>query len=296
MTTTATATLETVRQQIETAFPFSVDRLPLSGPDGLRTPHYGLFRSDNGDSVGNAVRRGYTPHTTDDVAALCEAAAESFDGIPVQVSTAWRDGHNVVVAPTRDYRRECYDAGDTVWPRLIVSAGYGGSAFSATLGLYRDACRNLQIVRSAGFNYSRKIRHTAHLRTKMPALISTFRQLAGGWDNVCETVAAMQRREVQLGDFIAEVYPLPGDASRRTVESHRQRCRKIVQRIARERQQLGRGLGNLEIASAWEAFQGVQGYVQHDQRRHGRPSPIDRALMALDDAAVARAQQLALAS
>ena len=37
----------------------------------------------------------------------------------------------------------------------------------------------------------------------------------------------------------------------------------------------------------WMADNGIQGYVQHDQRRHGRPGNFARALLALDDAAAA---------
>ena len=58
-----------VSDAVRAAFPFTVDKLPLGGPDGLRTPHYGLFRSDNAACVGVAVRKGYEPHTTDDVCA-----------------------------------------------------------------------------------------------------------------------------------------------------------------------------------------------------------------------------------
>lgn len=291
-----TLTADSVREQIAAAYPFTVDRFPLSGPDGLRTPFYGLFRSDTLAPVGNPVRKTYEQHTVDDISALAEAAAAGFDGVPVQVSTAWRDGEVVVIAPTANYRREAFDAGDTVWPRLIISAGYGGSAFCAQLGVYRDVCRNLQIVREAGHSFSRRIRHTARLRERMPSLIDTFRELANGFDRQLETIAAMQQRQVDLGAFIAKVYPLANNASNRTVNSHRDRCRAIVSRIYTERQRLGRGLGSMELASAWEAYQGVQGYVQHTQRRHGHPSQIERALIALDEPAVARALELALAS
>ena len=50
--TTMTANaIESVRE----AFDFTVEKFPLSGPDGLKTPFYGLFRSDNSKLVGNAV-------------------------------------------------------------------------------------------------------------------------------------------------------------------------------------------------------------------------------------------------
>ena len=64
----------------------------------------------------------------------------------------------------------------------------------------------------------------------------------------------------------------------------------------RERQQTGRPTGSPGIVTAWEAFNGVQGYVQHDAKRHGRPSEFTRAIVALRDPAVVRAHDLAMAS
>ena len=38
--------------QVRAAFDFTVDKFPLSGPDGMRTPWYAMFRSDNNEVVG----------------------------------------------------------------------------------------------------------------------------------------------------------------------------------------------------------------------------------------------------
>ena len=47
---------------VKAAFNFGVDKFPLSGPDGMRTPEYGLFRDDTAEYVASrAVRKGYTP-------------------------------------------------------------------------------------------------------------------------------------------------------------------------------------------------------------------------------------------
>ena len=51
------ATEITVLDSVKAAFPFSVDKYPLSGPDGMRTDLYGLFRSDNAEHVGKAVSK-----------------------------------------------------------------------------------------------------------------------------------------------------------------------------------------------------------------------------------------------
>jgi hypothetical protein len=128
----------------------------------------------------------------------------------------------------------------------------------------------------------------------------TFAQLVAGWDGVVETAQEMDSRQVNLAHFMRQVYPLSSDATERTRRSSERRVESIIRRIVRERQLTGRR--DLRIAtdgtyrvSAWEAFNGVQGYVQHDMSRHGRPNNYMRAVVALDDASVSRAPELALA-
>ncbi len=59
-----------ISETIRDSFSFAVDKFPLSGPEGMRTPEYGLFRDDTGEYVtGRAVRKGYIPHQTEDVLA-----------------------------------------------------------------------------------------------------------------------------------------------------------------------------------------------------------------------------------
>ena len=294
----ATVSDSTIAARIAEAFPFSVDKLPLAGPEGLRTPHYGLFRGDNAECIGVACKRGYEPHTVDDVAALAEAAADAFPG-ETNVHCLFRDGHYVTVQPSREHRAAIFGERDNIWPRLVVRAGYDGRAFRATLGYYRDACRNLAMIRAAGNSVDANIRHTHHLREKLAELQHVFRRLAAGWDGVVETARTLDSREVDMAEFLRQVYPIPEDASRRTRGSHDRRVEKIIRRIVRERLTTGRPdlrtHGRTYLVSAWEAFNGVQGYAQHDMPRHGRPSEITRAIVALDDAAVARALDIALA-
>ena len=48
MTTVSTSAAD----QVRSAFDFTVDKFPLSGPDGMRTPWYAMFRSDTSEVVG----------------------------------------------------------------------------------------------------------------------------------------------------------------------------------------------------------------------------------------------------
>ena len=70
-----------VSASVRSAFDFTVDKFPLSGPDNMSTDQYGLFRSDTGYLTGvKSISSQYVPHTTDDVCALVEAASVAFDG------------------------------------------------------------------------------------------------------------------------------------------------------------------------------------------------------------------------
>ena len=86
---------DTIAETVRKAFDFEVMKLPLSGADNHYTPWYGLFRDDTGDYVGSgSISERYVPHTSDDVCALVEAAANIFDG-EVDLQCHFKDGHYV---------------------------------------------------------------------------------------------------------------------------------------------------------------------------------------------------------
>ena len=114
--------------KVKEVFDFSVDKFPLSGPDGMATPWYGLFRSDTGTVVGQGSKTDrYQPHQTDDVLALVEAAQEAFE-TDVKVDCHFRDGHYVSIAPTDGHRRSIYERDrngtNTIFHRIFISPGY----------------------------------------------------------------------------------------------------------------------------------------------------------------------------
>lgn len=282
-----------VAAKVQEAFAFSVDKFPLTGPDGLRTPHYGLFRSDTGECVGrSSVSVRYVPHETADIVALVEAAGTAFGGV-ADVRTHFHDGHYVAVQPSREYRVSVFGTKDNVFPRLIIDAPYGGAgAFDATLGLYRDMCRNMSILRQvSGTNVS--IRHTGGLRDQMDELVAAFGQLESSWANLSAVMRGMEERRVRLAEFLSAVYGEPNELDGRALTMHRNRTEAIVRRVLRERAISGRGDLNREaVVTGWEAWNGVQGYVQHDATRRGNPSEMARIVRAMNDGAVARAERL----
>ena len=286
-----------VSAKIRDAFNFSVDKFPLSGPDGMSTPLYGLFRSDTSSLVGSkSVTARYHPHTTDDVLALSEAAENAFDD-NIDVRCHFRNGHYVDVKPNLAQRKAVYGTADNIWPRVLIRAGYDGESFRASLGYFRDACDNMAMMSMVN-GTSVCIRHTSGLRGKMNDLIATFNTLKNSWSNLTDVVDQMQSREVVLQDFLNQLYPQPEQAEGRAVTVHRNRTESIVRRVMRERLTTGRpSIGADYKISAWEAYNAIQGYVQHDaQARKGFTGDFDRIIRAANDITVRKAERLAIAA
>jgi len=285
-----------VATKVSEAFDFTVDKFPLSGPDGMHTPWYALFRSDTDSVVGNgSVTSRYVPHQTDDVLALVESAAEAFDG-EIDAQCYFTNGHYVSIQPTQHARLSVFGQNDNVWPRVIINAGYDGKAFRATMGYYRDACRNLAMMtKVSGTTVS--IRHTSGLRCKMDDLIATFSVLKDSWATLSDVIQNLESREVQMTEFLNAIYPEPAtDATQRAATVHRMRTEAIFKRLQSERFRTGRDPMTSEFrVSAWEAYNAVQGYVQHDaQAKTGFKSDFARILRASRDANVRKAESLVL--
>ena len=291
-----------VSASVRKAFDFSVDKFPLSGPENMKTDQYGLFRSDAGYLTGvKSVSPRYVPHTTDDVCALVDAAGEAFDG-EIECKTHFRSGHYVNIVPTDGERRSVYGTSDNVFPRIIINAGYDGKAFAATMGYYRDACSNLAMMRKVN-GTTVSIRHTSGLRGHMDSLIATFNTLKESWGNLTDVIQSLESVEVRMVDFLDQIYGRPTDEQLalaatgqavRAVTTHENRTKAIWKRLNDERFKTNRPTLT-DTVSAWEAFNGVQGYVQHDaQSKAGFKGEFDRILRASRDANVRQAESLVL--
>ena len=284
-------------QIVRDTFNFSVDKFPLAGPDNMATPFYGLFRSDNQQvATDRSVSKQYVPHTTDDVCAIVEAAESAFD-CTAEVKCHFRMGHYVDISPSANMRRSIYGTTDNVFPRIIVSAGYNGKAFKATMAYFRDLCRNLAMMtRVSGTTVS--LRHSSGLRAQMDQLIADFTELGQSWDTLTDTITAMQSRQVQLADFLRDVYGEPTAETGRAATIHQNRTEAIFRRVLDERRRSGRPqIDSSFTVSAFEAYNAVQGFAQHDStRRSGFNNDFDRILMASRDRNVLKAEELLLAA
>ena len=289
-------TTNEVFEKVKSDFNFDVEKFPLFGPDGMKTSFYGLFRSDTSECVGKAVSQRYEVYQTDDVLAITEAASKVF-GEGMTVKTHFRDGHFVSIAPPDSYRRQIFGTSDNVFPRCVVRAGYDGRAFKTSLGFFRDLCSNLHIPSATDIAHSVNIRHSSKLRTFMKELIADFQLLGDSWESMTKQIKFMQNRDVQIVNFLNQVYDSPEEGNKRAETIHKNRTESILRRLINERQKSGRGqIDESGTVSAWEAFNAVQGFVQHDaSRKQNFRNEMDRILLASRDAHVQRAERLALA-
>lgn len=298
-----------ISQSVRDAFNFSVDKFPLFGPDNMKTDQYGLFRSDSGYIEGiKSISSRYTPHSTDDVCALVEACAEAFDG-EVECQTLWQKGHYVKIQPTREQRVSIFGQDDNIWPRVIISGGFDGKGFKGTVGYWRDLCDNCSMMRRVN-GITESIPHFSNLRDKMDDLIQTFAQLKNGWSAIVERAQDMQSRRVTLSSFLREVYadrlPSPeqiavveAGGSCRAVTTINDLMSTIFNRVLDERKRSNRrALASVEAEiSGWEAYNAVQGYVQHAaQAKKGFTSDFSRIIRAANDKHVKRAEDLVLSA
>jgi len=298
-----------VSAAVRSAFNFTVDKFPLFGPDNMPTDQYGLFRSDTGYIDGiKSISDRYVPHSTDDVCALVEAASEAFDG-EIECKTHFARGHYVSVTPTEAQRRAIYRTNDNIFPRIMIRGGFDGKGFQAQMGYYRDACNNLAMMRKVA-GCVRSIRHTSGLRGKMDDLIATFESLKDGWKNLVEVAERMESRSVLLDEFVSATFAdrMP-TVEQLAVVASGEKCRKvtnwekmtrtIMDRVIDERDRTGRPRfvsGEAKTVSAWEAFNAVQGYIQHaSQSKTGFKDEFSKILRAAHSSHVAKAEELALA-
>jgi len=285
-----------IKHLIESEFAFEVLKKPLKSVDGLSTPVFGLFRSDNDDFVGGeSVSERYVPHNVDDVSALVEAAAGLFDG-ELSIRTMWDNGHVIIIQPL-EHERYTINGADGMIPALVIRAQYNKRSFSANMGMFRFLCENMLMLSSMK-GTSVKIRHTNSLREKMDTLIATFSGLDKSFDILMDGFMQMNNNWFKLSYFVTEVI---GDrpeeeGSKRTRWDNT--CDTIKQIIANERQALTgefSTVGDSTMCTGWELYNAVQGYSQHKKTRRNDPSRDQRAILASDDTMVRKAEELALA-
>ncbi len=229
----------------------------------------------------------------DDYVALASAAIDAMgdDGV---VSAHWtetksRSQATIIVSPSDEARIEKYRIGgnDSIFPRLIIEAPFGRT-FKIRGGLYRDACANLDIPRLAGVSFESTLRHTSQLRTRMSELIAVC-ESSCDFTQMGEKLTQMNEIPVMIADALAELYPIPEDASENTRTRARTRAAAIYSRIHSEQLKLDGKVRTDGISSLWRLTQAITGYVQHDKNRRKGMSDVDRSIMSINDDETAKA-------
>lgn len=286
-----------VDEKIDAVFSREVVKMPLFGPEGLPTPHYGLCFDDansKDDWMSATVKKHYIPHTVQDVKDLCATVVEGFD-LPshaVDVKARFRKGkgHAVAIVPTQKHRRKIY-GNDTVWPSLYVRAYYGG-AFKATIATKRDACSNLMMLRNVE-STTVSLRHQGNYRENFDETVQQFRKLIDRFDDVVAAAKVLKQTKVNSSEFYDELY----SHMRITKLQNRKFLDKVnAMKSIMERERLLLGeLPDGSKSDLWMLVNSVTGWVQHKKGRNGSNSKECRALQALDDTECDKAWNLAFA-
>ena len=278
-------------ETIKRVFDFEITKEQLQFKDQTATPMYGLRRSDTGQAINvPSVSEGYEPHTTEDIVALVQSAENLF-GCETEATCYFDRGHYVVLKPSNDVRRAIFGSKYNMFPRMVVRARYNG-LLDALGGAFVDGCTNLIMMQAVHMMRTR-IRHTHSLITKMDALKHDFSALDGNWERITEQAEFMQENKVNFAGYLDDLYGAPDDNAG-ALTRHKNRTRAIMDRMLRERFEQGRGAIEGHSISGWEAYNAVQGYIQHDSPRNNNPSRIARAMLAIDSPIVKKAELLAL--
>jgi hypothetical protein len=287
-------------EAVRDAFNFEIQKLPLSGPDNMRTPWYGLFRSDNGDLVTDASKtRVYVPHQTEDVVALAEAASSAFEG-DCKIDCHFSMGHHMIISPSDQDRLSVFGENDNVFPRFVIKAPYNGRSFMASMGLYRDLCTNLTMLHTVRESHV-NIRHDTGLPNKIEELTRTFSVLRESWATVTKVIEQMEESQVNVSEFLRLAVPPsnPEDPSTR----YQNMIGAIIRRIRRENFRSGRSETDIHAESqisVWQAYNGVQGHIQHTSTRKGVPHDrigemnISRVISGVHDPRMKKLESVAI--
>ena len=267
-------------ETVANAFDFHVEKQKVAlGPDCIPTNSYGLVRYNQDGSrehVGRFCSKNYVPHTTDDVLALTEAACNVFDG-DVKVRTHFEHGHYVDITPSDQHRIAVYKGRDSMFPRFMINGSYNGRGFSASLGYYRDLCRNLAMMKKVTEGSHVSIAHTSHLRSRMDSLINTFSTLKEKWQTMSTLIAQLTEIPLNVEQFMRDVYGEPKGKSTR----YENKIEKVLNRLASESHRLGQpDPKQTGESSAWLLWNAVQGHEQHNSRRSKPTTDFGRVIKA----------------
>ena len=309
-----------VRDEIQSAFDFKVVKkrfLTMDDPQlGLsfsESDRYGLYRSDtNAHIPGTAVSNSYSCHQTADIVRPAVAIAELFEDDGLEVRCHWRAGHVGALAPTKEAWKVSITEKDVIQPRAILSAGYNGLPYTLQVGLLRPLCTNLAVFQSID-TACFKFKHTLKLHERLDGFNQELEQLREGWRATILRCQQYENTRVWLRPVLEETIGRKFDIdamSNQEIDRYMKTWNGIVNRIRREAEISQRDQQEVicphrELVTkrdtqvtAWQAYQGIQGWYQHDAGRQNRENlkgnewRFRRALQNLSDKRVSRAERV----
>ena len=96
--------------------------------------------------------------------------------------------------------------------------------------------KTFHIPSATDIAHSVNIRHSSKLRTFMKELIADFQLLGDSWESMTKQIKFMQNRDVQIVNFLNQVYDLPEEGNKRAETIHKNRTESILRRLINERQ------------------------------------------------------------
>lgn len=289
---------EDVRDVIFSTFTNEVKVLDLAKFNNGIGPNFkGLFLVDaDGIPVSpvgeSSVSSKYRPHTRNHLVSIFEACRIAF-GSELNVDCFWRDGHILVIQPTREAAVSVYGA-DKIVPKLKIFGGYAGKGFKASFGFYRYICSNMALLQLV-HQVSATIRHTLTLETKIDDLVSQFETVKASWAETQEQIKKMQERKLVVHEVLGKLFPVDSDGREKTQRVNK--VKKIVDRCLDEHQKLGLQIEQRDgdfVANGWMLWNAVQGFLQHNATRQENELTI-KGLNTWESSELRKAEELILA-
>ena len=139
---------------------------------------------------------------------------------------------------------------------------------------------------------SESIQHSSNFSNRRDELVEQFEIVAKGWESTVDFLKSMDDRQIRVSALLAELMGDRPDTEGRGQTMFDRKVAKIDSILVRERMKTGKMARPAGEATAWEAYNAIQGYSQHEKTRKGNPTLIDRAVIAGGDPEVSKAEKL----
>lgn len=242
---------------------WSVNRVPLSTPDGTPVNYYANQRSDNG-AILQVVSEGYSILQNEELVELCEAMAKTFD-YKVHKGGELHGGRKVFVQLETDSVTGIGANNDTINRYITAVNSFDGSTAVAfgSLG-FTISCQNT-FYRAARHENMTRIKHTTNMRERIEQATRQVEQVSIEENTLYEKFFRMASAEATPAHIqsvikrITEVDIMKTVSENKTLHSTRKTniAESLIASIQKEMSYKGDTL--------WGLLSGVTHYTSHVQ-------------------------------